>query len=489
MFPTNRRRPEYPIFYRDLERHRRYIHGHIPSPMLFVQQLSKNSKQTLTEAEILQLRGHDGFSLLEIAVERFNPTVATVAKTLNDLELDNALSILIPYVSSSTEREAFRRDIQARRMRASEIIVNQDMNRKLSGIQSPSSHVFLDNAVETPESMVNYRTNDSFKGGSAVPDTNFDDLVKLLLRLDEQRQTFGPIRFTTDRTDMQNCELGALEFTRKQSTDLTRRTFVCPDDQPRASRAACSELRILQRFRHPGLPPLVGYAYDVHSGSPDIIVLQLFTPRYSIGCLRNLLSAQDSCSKLDAVQRLRILQTTASTLSFLHNNKPDEVCHGNVCSRCIMLTEFMEPILFDFTNAYSPSHSSESEEESLNPEAYYYASHLQCSGLFRDIYSFGVLSLEVWLNEEPMAGYWTDNHGSPVVSSDVSLAERVICSTARKQTYPLKVPPFKYWSAELHQNVLEFVRPCLDTKQQNTANCLEKVAGEFSTLLKTLSTD
>ncbi|GAA50433.1 probable LRR receptor-like serine/threonine-protein kinase At4g08850 [Clonorchis sinensis] len=246
-------------------------------------------------------------------------------------------------------------------------------------------------------------------------------------------------------------------------------------NNPRASRAACSELRILQRFRHPGLPPLVGYAYDVHSGSPDIIVLQLFTPRYSIGCLRNLLSAQDSCSKLDAVQRLRILQTIASTLSFLHNNKPDEVCHGNVCSRCIMLTEFMEPILFDFTNAYSPSHSSESEEESLNPEAYYYASHLQCSGLFRDIYSFGVLSLEVWLNEEPMAGYWTDNHGSPVVSSDVSLAERVICSTARKQTYPLKVPPFKYWSAELHQNVLEFVRPCLDTKQQNTANCLEKV--------------
>ncbi|GAA32517.2 hypothetical protein CLF_109309 [Clonorchis sinensis] len=63
----------------------------------YLQQLSKNSKQTLTEAEILQLRGHDGFSLLEIAVERFNPTVATVAKTLNDLELDNALSILIPY--------------------------------------------------------------------------------------------------------------------------------------------------------------------------------------------------------------------------------------------------------------------------------------------------------------------------------------------------------------------------------------------------------
>ncbi|KER22587.1 hypothetical protein T265_09348 [Opisthorchis viverrini] len=62
-----------------------------------LQQLSKNSKQTLTEAEILQLRGHDGFSLLEIAVERFNPTVATVAKTLNDLELDNALSILIPF--------------------------------------------------------------------------------------------------------------------------------------------------------------------------------------------------------------------------------------------------------------------------------------------------------------------------------------------------------------------------------------------------------
>ncbi|OON14730.1 hypothetical protein X801_09476, partial [Opisthorchis viverrini] len=182
------------------------------SPLNQVQQLSKNSKQTLTEAEILQLRGHDGFSLLEIAVERFNPTVATVAKTLNDLELDNALSILIPFV-------------------------------------------FLNNAVETCGSTVNYRTNDSFKTGKPTSKSSFDDLVKLLLRLDEQHQTFGPIRFTTDRTDMKNCELGALEFTRKQSTDLTRRTFVCPDDQPRASRAACSELRILQRFRHPGLPP------------------------------------------------------------------------------------------------------------------------------------------------------------------------------------------------------------------------------------------
>ncbi|OON16038.1 hypothetical protein X801_08152, partial [Opisthorchis viverrini] len=135
-----------------------------------------------------------------------------------------------------------------------------------------------------------------------------------------------------------------------------------------------------------------------------------------------------------------------------------------------MLTKSMEPILFDFTNAYSPSRSSE-RKESPNPEGYHYASHLQCSGLFRDIYSFGVLSLEVWLNEEPMPGYWTDNHGSPV-------AERVICSIGTKQTYPLKVSPFIYWTAELHRNVLELVSPCLDIKQQNTANCLEKVRSE-----------
>ncbi|CAI9110561.1 OLC1v1010612C1 [Oldenlandia corymbosa var. corymbosa] len=161
-----------------------------------------------------------------------------------------------------------------------------------------------------------------------------------------------------------------------------------------------NELNLLSAIRHENLVPLLGYCSEKDQ---QILVY----PFMSNGSLQDRLYGEASKRKaLDWPTRLSIALGSARGLAYLHTFPGRSVIHRDVKSSNILLDQSMNAKVADFGfSKYAPQEGDSTTSLEvrgtagyLDPE-YYSTQHLSAKS---DVFSFGVVLLEIVTGREPL---------------------------------------------------------------------------------------
>ncbi|XP_062179652.1 probably inactive leucine-rich repeat receptor-like protein kinase At5g48380 [Phragmites australis] len=162
-----------------------------------------------------------------------------------------------------------------------------------------------------------------------------------------------------------------------------------------------SEMKTLGQVRHRNLVPLMGFCI----AKKERLLVYKHMPKGSL--YDQLNQEEDRDSKMDWPLRLRIGIGAAKGLAYLHHTCNPRILHRNISSKCILLDEDYEPKISDFGLArlMNPidTHLStfvNGEFGDLGYVAPEYARTLMATPK-GDIYSFGVVLLELITGEKP----------------------------------------------------------------------------------------
>ncbi|KAL4594550.1 hypothetical protein ACB092_12G026900 [Castanea dentata] len=171
-----------------------------------------------------------------------------------------------------------------------------------------------------------------------------------------------------------------------------------------------SELAALTKIRHRNIVKLFGFCFqDVHS-----FLVYEFMER---GSLANMLCSEEGAKELDWPTRIRVVKSVAYALSYMHHDCVPPIIHRDISSKNILLSSDLVAYVSDFGTArfLKPDSSNWTTIAGtygyLAPElAYTMAVTEKC-----DVYSFGVLVLEVLMGKHP--GELITNLNSPTSTS------------------------------------------------------------------------
>ncbi|CAL8077092.1 unnamed protein product [Calicophoron daubneyi] len=476
--------------YKDVpEEAKRGVCCHIVNVQEFLVTLSRIRRITLCEAELQQV----DFNNLECGLERINPTVVCVARTLDELGLDDALRVLLPYAPnmkssrrvSGLDREALSANITQRRSRQAVTSESSDFEA-VSQFKMPTRPLNASTRSSTLATVI-VRKEETAAHDELQNSSDFDHLLHILLSFETARFNTGLMRFEQGLVDPFSVVSGQVDRVSRRCTDLARQVFVCSPDDCDSTKAALTELSTLLQFRHPNITPLIAYAFNEALCQEDILVLELYTPWYTGGTLRSLLISSEIAS-ISADRRLDILCKVAKVLAFMHSEDPYSASHGNLSSAKVLLSHEQEPVLSDFTSSVcscGPSVLTESTD--LNSELA--SSQSSAAGvpttlresMRSDCFKFATLCLEVWLHQEPEPGAWYPPDES---ISSLKLAERVSeqfheTGTFMVNTLTPDTVPFDGWEPDEHQALLAFAVGCLDENNRDQAMSMTQLLPLF----------
>jgi len=162
------------------------------------------------------------------------------------------------------------------------------------------------------------------------------------------------------------------------------------------------EIDTLTNAVHPHLIPLLGHCVGKHNNQP---FRALVYPFMEGGNLHDLLSTQEKRQNFDWKRRLDIALHMAECISFLHSFKPP-VLHRDVKSANILLNGEGKAFLADLGLARTPDVTSDQLKTTLRQVGTpgYIDPDYSDSGRYSaasDIYSFGVVLLELLTGERP----------------------------------------------------------------------------------------
>ncbi|KAI4382084.1 hypothetical protein MLD38_008090 [Melastoma candidum] len=185
-----------------------------------------------------------------------------------------------------------------------------------------------------------------------------------------------------------------------------------------------NELNLLSAIRHENLVPLLGYCCE---NDQQILVY----PFMSNGSLQDRLYGEASKRKiLDWPTRLSIALGAARGLTYLHNFSGRSIIHRDVKSSNILLDHNMNAKVADFGfSKYAPQEGDSGASLEvrgtagyLDPE-YYSTQHLTAKS---DVFSFGVVLLEIISGREPLNIHRPRNEWSLVEWAKTFIREQKI---------------------------------------------------------------
>ncbi|GMY27754.1 mdis1-interacting receptor like kinase 2 [Fagus crenata] len=169
-----------------------------------------------------------------------------------------------------------------------------------------------------------------------------------------------------------------------------------PDGEICNQKAFMSEIRALTEIRHRNIVKLYGFcSHPQHS----FLVYELLEE----GSLMKLLNSEEGAETLDWIKRANVIKGVADALSYMHHDCSPPIIHRDISSKNILLNQEYEAHISDFGIARLLKHDS-SNWTSLAGTFGYMAPELAYTMEVNekcDIYSFGVLTLEIIMGKHP----------------------------------------------------------------------------------------
>ncbi|XP_058073531.1 receptor protein kinase-like protein ZAR1 [Magnolia sinica] len=183
-----------------------------------------------------------------------------------------------------------------------------------------------------------------------------------------------------------------------------------------------SEVEAIGRVRHPNIVRLRAYYY----ASDEKLLVSDFISNGSLRAALHGGPLSSSSSPLSWAARLKIAQGAARGLAHIHDCSPRKYVHGNIKSSKILLDDDFQAYISDFglnrlmAGNYNSSDSMSKKQSSTrvvvssipakiptSPSAYYLAPEARISGSRLtqkcDVYSFGIVLLEILTGQSPNA--------------------------------------------------------------------------------------
>ncbi|KAJ6889851.1 MDIS1-interacting receptor like kinase 2-like [Populus alba x Populus x berolinensis] len=243
-----------------------------------------------------------------------------------------------------------------------------------------------------------------------------------------------------------------------------------PEVEMSSLKAFRSEIDVLMGIRHRNIVKLYGFC----SHAKHSFLVYEFVER---GSLRKVLNDEEQAGKMDWDKRMNLIKGVANALSYMHHDCSPPIIHRDISSNNVLLDSEYEAHVSDFGTArlLMPDSSNWTSFAGTfgytAPElAYTMKVDEKC-----DVYSFGVLTLEVMMGKHP-----GDFISSLMLSASTSSSSPSGHNTIFKDVLDQHLPPPENELADGVAHVVKLAFACLQTDPHYRPT-MQQVSTELTT--------